>query len=124
MLLRLAWLGPCSFLLACGPSFYAQRVNGLYESRPDDCEIRFENIPAADAMAKYDHIGMVTITGSGSNDFTPELKERVRQEACKLGGQVVTFNASNDAGMVGMSQFMVFRDKASVEAPAAGDSAI
>jgi hypothetical protein len=103
-------------LVACGPAVYATRVGGLYAALDGGkCEVVFENIEAPVAMAQHKHIGMITFQGSGATTFNEELKGRVREEACKLGGNLVTFNASTDMSIASNSQFLVFIKQAKAE---------
>jgi hypothetical protein len=82
------------------------RMGALYTSKGDACGIRFENLTFMEASAKYQSLGMVTLTGAGS-DFSDAMKRDVEREACKMGGDVVSMNTSAP----GVFQFLVWRGK-------------
>jgi hypothetical protein len=83
------------------------RVGALYPSKGEACGIRFENLNFGEASSKYENLGMVTLTGTGGTDFSDAMKKDVEREACKMGGDAVSLNAS----VPGMFQFLVWRSK-------------
>ncbi len=89
-----------------GYNVMPSRMGALYPSKGEACGIRFENLNFGEASAKYESLGMVTLTGAGS-DFTDPMKKDVEREACKMGGDAVSMNASAP----GMFQFLVWRSK-------------
>ncbi|MGH7297169.1 MAG: hypothetical protein ACRELB_19680 [Polyangiaceae bacterium] len=106
--------------VACGSAFWCGGAGGLggyqitpirsgalYPSKGDRCGIRFENLNFQEASAKYESLGLVTLTGTGSDEFTDGMKADVEKSACHMGGDVVSVNAST----TGMFQFMVWRAK-------------
>lgn len=46
------------------------RVGALYQSEGDACEVRFENLGWQEASASHQHLGLVTISGAPSSEFT------------------------------------------------------
>lgn len=83
------------------------RIGALYPSKGDKCAIRFENLNFQEASAKYEQLGLVTLTGTGSDEFTDPMKADVEKSACHMGGDAVSLNASTN----GMFQFMVWRNR-------------
>jgi hypothetical protein len=81
------------------------RIGALYPSKGDRCGIRFENLNFQEASSKYENLGMVSLTGTGSDEFTDAMKADVERSACHMGGDVVSVNASTN----GFFQFMVWR---------------
>jgi hypothetical protein len=81
------------------------RVGALYPSKGDHCGIRFENLNFQEASSKYEHLGMVSLTGTGSDEFTDAMKSDVERSACHMGGDAVSLNGSAN----GFFQFMVWR---------------
>jgi hypothetical protein len=105
-------LGAAMLLAACGGGggigyhVTPSRMGALYPSKGEACGIRFENLNFGEASAKYESLGMVSLTGTGS-DFTDAMKKDVEREACKMGGDAVSMNASAP----GIFQFLVWRAK-------------
>ena len=109
-------------LAGCGPRVSVTRVGGLYEAKPKDCDIRFEQIDFQQGQARYKHIGMVTIHGDAEDlQFDDTNKQRVRTKACSLGGDIASLNASHSSGSTGVLQFNVWRAQSSEEGDTAGD---
>jgi hypothetical protein len=97
-------------LAACGGGGFGYnvtpvRVGALYPSKGEACSIRFENLNFLEASSKYQQLGMVTLTGTGGTDFTDSMKHDVEREACKMGGDAVSLNAS----VPNSFQFLVWR---------------
>jgi hypothetical protein len=80
------------------------RMGAVYTSKGQACDVRFENLSFLEARSKYEHIGMITLTGAG-DEFTDAEKHDVVREVCKMGGDVATLNVSTQ----GNYQFMVWR---------------
>src|SRR5262249_40038830 len=63
-------LGPATLLVlvvGCGGhQISAIRSGALYPSKGDDCDVRFENLNFQEASSKYEHLGLVTLTGASS----------------------------------------------------------
>ena len=101
---------------------YVTRTGGLYPPRGASCDVTFERTQAGTAMAQYEQVGMITFAGSNAAELDQELRDRVRTEACKLGGNVVIFNTATGAGMASNSQFLVFSKPAPSEEKSAPQS--
>jgi hypothetical protein len=96
------------FLLSAGCSPYhvtSARMGAVYPSKGEACTVQFENLTFQEGSSKYESIGLVSLTGSGSDEFTDAMKADVQKAACKMGGDAVSLNAS----VQGMFQFMVWR---------------
>lgn len=105
-------LAACSLLLlgACaGVGYHVTpvRSGALYTSKGDRCGIRFENVSFQEGAAKYENLGLVTLTGTSGDDFTDAMKADVEKAACHMGGDAVSLNAS----VPGSFQFLVWRAK-------------
>src|ERR1700688_4820701 len=70
------------------------RVGALYASKAEACAARFENLTFLEASSKYENLGMISLTGASSDEFTDPMKHDVERAACKMGGDVVSLNAS------------------------------
>jgi hypothetical protein len=102
----------CLTLLACasmtsGYLVTPMRSGALYTSKGDTCGIRFENVSFQEGAAKYEQLGLVTLSGTTGDDFTDAMKKDVEKAACHMGGDAVSLNASAP----GMFQFLVWRAK-------------
>ena len=53
-----------------------------------------ENLNFLEASSKYENLGMVSAAGASSDEFTEPMKRDVERAACKMGGDVVSLNAS------------------------------
>ena len=84
----------------------AMRSGALYPAKPN-CAIRFENLNHQEAWGKYEQLGLITISGHDSDEFSPAMKRDVERSACTMGGESVTMNASS----TGLFQFIVWRSK-------------
>jgi len=98
--------------LACGAGGLGYHVTpirsgALYSSKGDRCGIKFENLNFQEGSAKYENLGLVTLTGTGGDEFTDPMKADVEKAACHMGGDAVSLNA----GAPGMFQFIVWRAK-------------
>lgn len=114
-----ALMGTC--LLGCS-NLHASgmRTGRAYPARAADCAMRFENLTFQEANAKYEQVGLVSLTGvdSEASTWEGETKARLLPKACELGGTVVTPNAAGGQGSVpivgygtGMVQFVVWHEK-------------
>ena len=81
------------------------RAGGLYTSKGDRCGIRFDNLNFQEGLAKYENLGMVTLSGGRSDEFSDAMKADVERAACHMGGDAVTLNTSGP----GFYQFIVWR---------------
>jgi hypothetical protein len=99
-------LAPLLPFLACTPSYRVTpaRVGALYPSKGEACGIAFQNLNFQEASAKYENLGLVTVTGA-TDEFTPQMKKDVERAACKMGGDAVSLNASAPGGF----QFIVWK---------------
>lgn len=80
-------------------------MGAVYPSKGDGCTVQFENLTFQEGSSRYESIGLISLTGSGSDEFTDAMKADVQKAACKMGGDAVSLNAS----VQGMFQFMVWR---------------
>jgi hypothetical protein len=83
------------------------RMGAVYPPKADACGVRFENLSFQEGSSKYESLGLVSLTGTGSDELTDAMKHDVERAACKLGGDAVSLNASAP----GMIQFMVWRSR-------------
>ena len=81
------------------------RSGALYTSKGDRCGIRFDNLTFLEGSAKYENLGMVTLSGGRSDEFSDSMKADVEKAACHMGGDAVSLNASGP----GFYQFIVWR---------------
>lgn len=103
---RVAFLATFGLLAACSAYHVtSSRMGAVYPSKGDACTVQFENLTFQEGSSKYENIGLITLTGTGSDEFTDAMKSDVQKSACKMGGDSVSLNAS----MPGMFQFMVWR---------------
>jgi hypothetical protein len=94
--------------LSCAPyRVDSVRLGAVYQGKGERCGLRFENLNFQEGSSKYQQIGMITVSGSGSDEFTAAMKADVERAACQMGGDAVTLNA----GMRGAFQFLVWRAK-------------
>jgi hypothetical protein len=112
----LAWLSLVSLaslggLVGCmGGSSYRVtpiRSGALYASRGAACAIQFQNLTFQEGSAKYENLGLVSLTGISDDELTPKMKSDVERAACKMGGDAVSLNASAP----GIFQFIVWRSR-------------
>ena len=95
-------------LAACSAVSYTVtpvRIGALYTSKGDRCGIRFDNLNFQEGMAKYENLGLVTLQGGRSDEFSDAMKADVERAACHMGGDAVTLNTSGP----GFYQFIVWR---------------
>jgi hypothetical protein len=117
----LATLGIVAGLAASGCSSIhatAMRMGRTYPGQPEGCTVRFENLTFQEASAKYEQIGLVTLSGTSSEPqvWEGETKARLWPKVCEIGGTIVTPNATAGGesylGMgTGMIQFGVWHEK-------------
>lgn len=95
------------------------RMGRLYPARSASCDVRYENLTFQEANAKYEQIGLVSLSGTSDEPQAWEgiTKQKLQPKACELGGTVVTMNASGGQGSVlgmgtGIVQFAVWHEKA------------
>ena len=81
------------------------RSGALYTSKGDRCGIRFDNLTFLEGSAKYENLGMVTLSGGRSDEFSDSMKADIEKAACHMGGDAVSLNASGP----GFYQFIVWR---------------
>jgi hypothetical protein len=81
------------------------RSGALYPSKGAACTVQFQNLNFQEGSAKYENLGLISLTGTSGDDFTPEMKKDVERAACKMGGDAVSLNASSP----GSFQFIVWR---------------
>jgi hypothetical protein len=81
------------------------RMGALYTSKGDHCGIRFDNLTFQEGAAKYENLGLITLQGGRSDEFTDAMKADVEKAACHMGGDAVTINTSGP----GFYQFIVWR---------------
>ncbi len=110
--MRFFLLLSCLALVACGSMTSGYRVTpmrtgALYTSKGDVCGIRFENVNFQEGSAKYEQLGLVSLSGTTGDDFTDAMKKDVEKAAGPRGGDAVSVNASAP----GVFQFLVWRAK-------------
>lgn len=101
-----------ALVLAClagcgGHRVSAARMGAVYTAKKAPCGLRFENLNHQEASAKFDMIGLVTVTDMPSSALTDEVKRDVEREACGLGADAVTLNA----GVGNVLQFAAWHAK-------------
>lgn len=99
-------------LLGCPGAAQSHRVmtvrtGAVYMAKPAPCEVRFENLSFLEAQAKYEQIGLITVTDMPSSALTEDVKRDVEREACGIGADALTFNA----GTGNMLQFLAWHSK-------------
>ena len=83
------------------------RAGALYTSKGDRCGIRFENLNFQEASSKYENLGLISVTGTSSDEFTGAMKSDVERAACHMGADAVSLNVATQ----GVFQFMVWRGR-------------
>jgi hypothetical protein len=108
----ISWLTLLFFvaLLALAGCMSAYRVTpirsgALYPSKGAACTVQFQNLNFQEGSAKYENLGLISLSGAGGDEFTPPMKKDVERAACKMGGDAVSLNASAP----GVFQFIVWR---------------
>jgi hypothetical protein len=81
------------------------RSGALYPSKGEACSIQFQNMNFQEASAKYEHLGLINLSGAEGGEFTPQMKKDVERAACKMGADAVSLNASVQNNF----QFLVWR---------------
>jgi hypothetical protein len=96
-------------LAACTGSYRVTpiRSGALYPSKGAACTVQFQNLNFQEGSAKYENLGLVSLTGTDGDEFTPQMKKDVERAACKMGGDAVSLNASAP----GIFQFIVWRSR-------------
>jgi hypothetical protein len=103
VLVTLAALAGCMSSYRVSPI----RSGALYPSKGAACKVQFQNLNFQEGSAKYENLGLVSLTGASTDEFTPEMKKDVERAACKMGGDAVSLNASAP----GIFQFIVWRSR-------------
>jgi hypothetical protein len=93
--------------LGGGYTLTPTRIGALYPSKGEACAARFENLTFLEASSKYENLGMISLTGASSDEFTDAMKHDVERATCKMGGDVVSLNASGPS----FFQFIVWRTR-------------
>lgn len=95
----------------------SQRVGRLTTPRSPGCEVRFENLTFAEADARYEQVGLVTLSGTSDapQAWEGDTREQLWPKVCEIGGTIVTPNAMSGGQSVmgmgtGMIQFSVWID--------------
>lgn len=108
-----ALLGGCSNIHATG-----MRMGRFYPSLSANCPVTFENLTYQEANARYEQIGLVSLSGTSDQPqaWEGETRERLWPKVCEMGGTVVTANAmmggqSTLGGGTGMIQFAVWHER-------------
>ena len=86
---------------------------GIYPAKPDRCEIEVKNIDMAEANQSYKHIGLISVSGHAKDiEIDEDLMTDVKQNACKMGGEMISLNAQSVSGTgvvsAGITQFNVW----------------
>ncbi len=112
-------------LAGCGPNLSVMRTGGLYPAKDKTCRVAFENLSFQQASARYEQIGLITL--SGRFELDDKNREAVRAKACSMGADAVSLNASADFGsrlVGGMTQFLVLKSRQAAAAPVANSNGI
>ncbi len=109
VLVALVALVAVGALAGCTSSYRVSpiRSGALYPSKGAACSVQFQNLNFQEGSAKYENLGLVSLTGVSTDEFTPEMKKDVERAACKMGGDAVSLNASAP----GIFQFIVWRSR-------------
>jgi hypothetical protein len=99
--LALAGLGACTGQYRVTP----MRSGALYPSKGEACAMQFQNLNFQEASAKYENLGLISLSGASGDEFTAQMKKDVERAACKMGGDAVSLNGSGP----GFFQFIVWR---------------
>lgn len=83
------------------------RMGAVYTAKPAPCGVRFENLNHQEASAKFDMIGLITVSNMSSSALTEAVKRDVEREACNLGADAVTLNV----GTGNVLQFAAWHSK-------------
>ena len=102
-LVALGALGGCMSSYRVSPI----RSGALYPSKGAACNVQFQNLNFQEGSAKYENLGLVSLTGASTDELTPEMKKDVERAACKMGGDAVSLNAAAP----GIFQFIVWRSR-------------
>jgi hypothetical protein len=96
----------------------SQRMGRVFPPKADGCAVRFENLTFQEANAKYEQVGLVTLSGTSSQpqSWEGETRDRLWPKVCEIGGTIVTPNAmasgeSVMGGGTGMIQFSVWVER-------------
>lgn len=96
----------------------SMRVGRIAPAKAAGCNVRFENLTFQQASAKYEQVGMVTLSGTSTQPqaWKGETKEKLWPKVCEIGGSVVTPNAMAGGETVmgigtGSIQFSVWNKK-------------
>src|SRR5262245_52756039 len=105
------WLA-CLFLVACAPKgpqadIHVIRMATLAPARPAGCKVEFLNVHPGAAMLALQQLGMITVQYEGA--LMQAILDKVRDRACALGGDTVTFNTAMEGQRGGVVQFLVFK---------------
>jgi len=60
------------------------RSGALYPSKGAACTVEFQNLNFQEGSAKYENLGLVSLTGATGDEFTPQMKKDVERAACKM----------------------------------------
>src|SRR5262245_17344438 len=88
----------------------SMRMGKVYPSLPAGCPVRFENADYNEASAKYEQVGLVTLSGTSKEPQAWEgvTKQQLEPKVCEIGGQIVTMNgASSGQAVMGMGTGMI-----------------
>ncbi len=106
----------------CAPAVMTTRIGTRYPSKEPDCKLRFDYgdpMKAMQWMQKYDLVAMIGL-GSLSkplDEWTDDLKEAVRGEACRVGADVVVMMSSSSSSLNsgGGASVHAYRKRAPIE---------
>jgi hypothetical protein len=108
--------GTLAFGIGCGPTINEMRI-GYAPPLPEDCKIEVVNIPATGLGpdSDYTQVGnLIVYDGYKVPDpFAPEILNKLRPRACRMGGQQITLSMSSTGGSGGSVSYMVLRKKSS-----------
>jgi hypothetical protein len=104
--LRGSVVGCWAFLLfvGCGasPKTTVQRIGTPRPARGDTCELTLvspsDTWPGGKYYPAYETIGLVNVDADGDNaqPGDPDVKQKLRPQACALGGELIALVTSNE----------------------------
>ncbi len=102
--------------------FQTLQMGGRYPAKPENCPMRFEYMNERELpfLARYELLGQVTLNYV-SAEFTDVVKDVLRPEACRLGGDVVVFSKFQPENSIRLGrhytvmntagEYSIYRDK-------------
>jgi hypothetical protein len=105
MCIRTVLLALSLGLVGCRPPVHYVTRTAMFPPRPDNCPIKWDNRVADERRKTHDIIGFVVVYGDDA--LEPKELEKIRVEACHLGGDIVAFGSDGSRA----TAFYVLRQK-------------